>query len=105
MREEMDLQKFKPWVEKTAAAMHQSAICMNIFTDDYGDDVQSLVQFSLAILLDKPIYLLAPEGRKIPRMVNAIVRGIEFYKPGDKNSMEAATMRILKSAKEMGLST
>jgi hypothetical protein len=96
--------KLKPWVESSAEKMGQSAICMNIFTDDFGKDVQSLIQFSLAIILDKPIYLLVPQGRKIPELVRKVASGIEFYVPENQESLHAATHRLLAQAKEKGFS-
>jgi hypothetical protein len=97
-----DLKHLKPWVESTAERMGESVICLNVFTDDYGKDVQSLIQFSLAIMMDKPIFLLAPKGRKIPKLVERIAEGIEFYNEGNKASMQAATTRLLTAAKQKG---
>lgn len=95
-----ETKRLKPWVESTAEKMGQSAICMNIFTEDFGKDIGSLIQFSLAVMLDKPIYLLAPEGRKIPELVKKVASGIEFYIPENQDSMHAATHRLLAQAKE-----
>jgi hypothetical protein len=75
--------------------MAASAMALVLFTDHYERDPVALMQFALAILLDKPLYLLAPRGRLIPANVRAVAAGIEFYEPGDE---KAAAQRLLAKA-------
>lgn len=96
--------EMRPRVESTAERMGESAICLNIFTEDYGKDIPSLIQFALCLLLDKPLFLLAPEGRKIPESVKKVASGIEFFVPNDNASMQAATHRLLAKAQQKGFS-
>jgi hypothetical protein len=91
------------WIVQTAQRMGSSAICLNIFTKDYASGMDSLLQFALAIMLDKPIYLLAEEGVVVPEHVKRIASAIEFYKPDDDGeSMKAATLRLLAAAQAKG---
>lgn len=96
------VKKLAPFVQDCATKMGQSAICLSLFTDSYGKDVQSVVQFGLAVLLDKPIYLLVAEGVKIPEHVKKVSSGIEFYAPQNQESATAATHRLLEQAKQKG---
>lgn len=101
---ELDPQRpqLEQYVRTTAQRMGESAIVMTIFTKDYAKAIDALLQFSVAIMLDKPIFLLAPEGQDIPQKVRAIAEGIEFYKDGDTKSMEAATTRLMAMATSKG---
>lgn len=90
------------WVQDTAEKMGASRICLNIFTDNFKEGIDSLLQFSLAIMLDKPIYLLAPNNVKIPEHVKKIASAIEVYEVGNSQSMDEALRRLLATAKEKG---
>lgn len=90
------------WVERTAQMMDRSKICLTIFTENYKNGIDSLLQLSLAMMLDKPIYLLVPEGVKVPEHVKKIASAIEFYQRGNRPSMDAGLSRLLATAKEKG---
>ncbi len=66
-----------------------------IFTAAYERDPVALMQFALAVLLDKPLYLLAPTGRLIAANVRAVAAGIEFYDPDDPATFDHAMRRLM----------
>lgn len=82
--------------------MGQSAFCLNIFTDDYKKGIDSLLQFAVAIMLDKPIFLLVPHGVAIPEKVKLMADGIEYFEMGNKESTHDATMKLMQQAKAKG---
>ncbi len=82
-------QELGKYVEGMAAAMGESAMCISIFTQNYKEGIDSLLQFAVAIMMNKPIWLMVPEG------VKRVADGWEFFKPGDKNSFETATKNLL----------
>jgi hypothetical protein len=82
------------WIEGTAQKMGDSAICLSIFTKNYKKGIDSLLQFAVAIMLDKPLYLLAPDNVEIPQHVKKIASSIELYKEGDPKSFEDAGLRL-----------
>jgi hypothetical protein len=94
-----DLEKH---VEETARKMGDSAICVSIFTKDYKRGIDSLLQFAIAVMLDKPPYLAVPDGVEIPQHVLKIASSIERYQEGDMKSFEAATTRLLATAQAKG---
>lgn len=83
------------YVKQIAEGMSKSAVCLSLFTENYKHGTDSLLQFALAMMLDKPIFLLVPEGVGIPNNVRKVAEGIEFYKEGDMKSMHDATKRLL----------
>lgn len=108
MRRLLELDAMRPelekWIETTASKMGDSAICLSIFTKDYKKGIDSLLQFAVAIMLDKPIYLLAPDNIEIPEHVKKIASAIELYKEGDRDSFNAASTRLMTTYKAKGFS-
>lgn len=94
--------RLEKWVEGMAQSMGESAICLSLFTGNFAKGIDSLLQFALAMMLDKPLFLLAPEGVTIPEHVRRAADGIETYQPGNDISFQAATERLLKKAQEKG---
>jgi hypothetical protein len=92
------------WIVSTAQKMGSSAMCLMLFTEDYARGMDFLLQFALAVVMDKPIYLLVEEGVKVPEHVKRVASAIEFYKPNDHQSMNAATTRLLAAATGKGFS-
>ena len=88
------------YVTSTAARMGESAFCLTIFTDEYARGIDSLLQLALAMVLDKPIWLLCPE---VPDNVRKVARRIEFFNPKDKASLRGATERLMRAAMEKSL--
>lgn len=76
--------------------IEQSAVFLSIFTENYEKDAKAILEFGLAIVLDKPIYMVVPEGTKVPENVKRVARGIEYYNRDDTESLHAATKRLLK---------
>jgi hypothetical protein len=95
-----DLEKF---VVSTASRMDSSAFCLTLFTENYAKGLDSLLQFAVAMMMDKPIFLLVPEGVTVPANVLKVAGGIERFDPKDKASMTAATERLMRAAMQKTL--
>ena len=91
------LEKF---VENTAMHMGDSAICLSLFTDDYKKGMDSMLQFAIAVMMDKPLFLLVQQGTKVPEKVKKMADGIEYYQPDNKASFEQASHRLLELARQ-----
>jgi hypothetical protein len=59
--------------------MADSNAFLALFTNKWREDPTCLLQLAFAMMLEKPIYLLAPAGAKIPRALERIADGIERY--------------------------
>ena len=84
------------YVEHVAKKMEQSAVCLSLFTDNYKEGTESLLQFAVAMMLDKPIYLLVKRGTKIPKHVMKVAEKIEFFDEGNPDSLAEATKRLFR---------
>ncbi|HEX4469519.1 MAG TPA: hypothetical protein VH080_08285 [Gemmatimonadaceae bacterium] len=79
-------------------AMKDSFMVLTIFSADYQKDPVALMQFALAILLDKPIYLAVPNDRPIPANVRAVAAGIEVYERDNMDDFKRASEALMKRA-------
>lgn len=106
MRQLHELDPIRPDLEKyvngVTRQMGESAIVLSLFTDDYKKGLDAMIQFSLAIMLDKPIFLLVKKGTVVPDKVKKLADGIEFFDEHDKVSFEKATRRLLQLAQQKG---
>ena len=90
-----EFDRLKGDVEKLADAMGRSAVCMTIFTQNYGKDVKSLLELAVAVMMDKPILLLVTEDVKIPDKMRKIADKIEYH-DGTEADMKRAATELLK---------
>jgi hypothetical protein len=63
-----------------------------------GREWQMILQLGSAVLLDKPILVIAPRGARIPDNARRVAHAVEFYEPDDQASLHAATLRALAAA-------
>lgn len=86
-------------VRRNLPPMRESAMFLALFTENYEKDATAVLQFGLAVLLDKPIYLVMPRGTHLPENLRRIAKGI-----GEYDSIEdcgAVTKRLLEAAGEI----
>lgn len=93
-------EELKKVAQECADKIAQSAAFLVIFNQSMVDDVVPLIQMGLAVYMDKPIYLVVPEGIDIPPNLRRLALKIEYFKrelsPAGKRSLEEATSRLLK---------
>ena len=102
-RKENEMKKSKPNIfmlkiatAESAMRIDSSAVYLGIYTTNYAKDPVCLIQLSLAILMDKPIYMIIQKGVKTPKKLIRMLDGYEFYDPDVEGSFEEASRRILK---------
>jgi hypothetical protein len=97
-----DLRRLKEWTVKVTRGQRDSAVFMNLWSDSMADDPSGdpvpVMQLGYAMLLDKPIVIVAPHGSRIPENVKRTARAVEFYDRDNEASLHAATVRALKAA-------
>jgi hypothetical protein len=96
--------ELEPWVEGMARNMGESATCLTLFTNNYAKGIDSLLQFAVAVMLDKPIYLMVERGTHLPEHVKKIAAAIEYCEPGDLDSMKRASERLIHIAQQKDFS-
>lgn len=86
----------KKWLKSTHEKINGSAVFLSIFTKNYVDEPYALLQLAFAMMLDKPLYLIVPEGTKIPEKIRRAADKVEFFNPEDKKDMQAKVTKMLK---------
>lgn len=97
--------EFNEWLKRAGKSsgdkIKDSAVFMSLFTANYEKDPLAALQLGIAIMLDKPIYILAEQGKNIPENVLRLSRGIEYFNPAIEGDLQAAGTRLLQNAKEL----
>lgn len=82
-------------IRRNLPPLKSSTIFLALYSENYERDAIAVLQFGLAVLLDKPIYILVKAGEPIRENVRRLARGIEEYHEGE---LEAASKRLLTKA-------
>ena len=89
------------WLQAVAKSsgdmIKESKVFLSLFTANYEKDPACILQFGIAVLLDKPILLLVPKGTSIPANIKRLARSYEYYEAGNNEDLKAATSRLVKS--------
>lgn len=90
------VEQIKIWTQKTLGKMDNSAVFLGICSENFAEDPTCLMQFALAVLLDKPLFLLIEKGVNPGKHLIRILEGYEFYEPGDDKSAKKASEKLGK---------
>jgi hypothetical protein len=96
-----DRKKFETWARAATKGVADSAVFLQLFNAKAlteANDLAYALQLGAAILLDKPIVIIAAEGSTIPPKLEAVAQSIQFFIANDENSMMLATKRALEAA-------
>ena len=77
------------YYERLAEKLLQSKIYMALVTKNFLKDERCALEIGLAVLLDKPIYLVVKEGTSIPENLKKIAQKIEYYRGPDDIGLAA----------------
>ena len=94
-----DLDKLKEVAQKSFEKISESATFLGICSENYVKDPVCLIQFSLSILMDKPLFLLIAKGVKPSKKLIRLLDGYEFYEARDLGSFEQASIKLLEKIK------
>ena len=89
---------FIKWAQGAVKGMKDSAMFMQIFTADISKDPTPALQLGYAMMLDKPIVIVAPRGTPIPENIKKAARAIAFFDQNDAESVSVAVIEVLKEA-------
>ena len=90
----MDIERLKKAAKESCDKIEKSHCFVAICSDNYANDPVCLIQLSLAILLDKPIFLLFPKGFAPPKNLIRILDGYECIKGDDETSISMAAEKL-----------
>ena len=97
--DEKDLRRFKEWAVKATRGLADSDVFMSLLSPDIENDPVPVIQIGYALLLDKPITLLVPEGMTIPENLKKVAVAIEFFEPGNEASMEGRVVAVAEKSR------
>jgi hypothetical protein len=91
-------QKLKEAAERSAEKLADCSAFISLFSEKMAEEPVPVLQLGLAMLMDKPIYLLVPEGAALPENLRKVAVRIEYYKRDaeDMTSFRQASDRLLK---------
>lgn len=95
----IDEDKWKAWfqrvVDTSGRELRKSEIYLALFTDGFEREPQCALELGIAVLLDKPLYVVAPVDKVIPRNIIRLALKIERYDPRlGPAGLEVATARL-----------
>lgn len=96
---------FKAMVERSIEGITDSSTFLAIFTKNYTKDIKAIMQLGLAVVMNKPIFLLVPKSYEpqICDNVKRLARAIEYVDDiNDGDSVKAAGVRLMNKAKAAG---
>ena len=95
----LDLEAEK-WLKRAAISsgtkIEQCEIFVSIFSDSYKKDPLCALQLGIALMLGKPIGLLAFEGVEVPETLKRIADAVESFPEGDELALQEASKRLLE---------
>jgi len=92
----MDKEQLKRIAERQCEKINKSHVFMAICSQNYIDDPICLMQLGLALLLDKPLFLIFHKDFKPPKNLIRALSGYEFAKDDDAQSYKEASERIVQ---------
>jgi hypothetical protein len=94
-----DRRELEGWARRAMKGVKESASFLQLYRaiDDPSREPEYVLQLGAAVLPDKPIVIIAPEGLTIPPKLLAIADSVQFYVDGDATSCELAIRRALEA--------
>ena len=80
--------------QKQGPRIKQSQMYMSLVTDNFLEDPRCALELGLAILMNKPIVLIAEPNQKIPEALVKIAKVVERADFNNKTDMERAMASI-----------
>lgn len=91
-----DLKRLEDAARSSGEKIANSGVFMSLFSEDMYRDPMCLMQLSIAILMDKPICVIANQNDVIPKNLMRVAQVVEFYEKGNTDSLQDATRRVVE---------
>ena len=89
---EMDLEQF---IKDNLNEISNHDVFLSVGSGNYFKNPKCLVQISIAIVLDMPIFMLIQEGIKVPKKLIRVLDGYAFYERDNKVSFKEEGKKML----------
>lgn len=84
--------------ERSFPQMRASAVFLSVYSKGMREDPTPCLQLGIALLLDKPIIVLAAEGEAVPENLRKVAKKICTYNLDSPESLQEATRKALAEA-------
>jgi len=95
---EVGLYGIETMYEENYRKIKSSEIFLSLYNSNMGNEAIPAMQLGIAILLGKPLYVLAKKGDTIPEKLKQIADHIEYY-AGDADLNDAVTRMFKEHVK------
>ena len=75
----------------------QSKFFLSLYTDNYETDPVCALQIGIALMLDKPIFLLVPNDKKVSNHLEKVSSHIEYFDSDDVGGLESAIDKLMQN--------
>jgi len=89
-------ESLKRQAKSSFEGISNSAIFLSVLTENVLEDPVPCLEFGMAVLLDKPIYLIVQRGMPVPKNVQTLAKAIEFYDKDNQDSIAAAADALVE---------
>lgn len=95
-----DLARLKEALDRNREGMEGSSLFTSIWHPKTAEEVIPTIQWGLAVLLDKPVYLIVPPGREgdIPENVRRLARDMLTVNLDDREGTQIAARWMKEKA-------
>jgi len=83
-------------VKRNIGPMNQSKIFISLYSDKMVKEPLPALQIGMAVLMDKPICVLAIKGSTVPENLKKIATAIEYLDDNSTEAMHKATEALMK---------
>jgi hypothetical protein len=85
-----ELTLLKDALKRSVEGINQSDFFCSLFTKSVPEDPVAVLQIGLMLILDKPLFLLAPDDMPIPMNLKRLAINISRYQEGNSASYAEA---------------
>jgi hypothetical protein len=97
-------QELKKAAISVGEKIENSKVFMSVYTQSYKEDPMCALQLGIAVMLGKPIAIIAEKGVVVPEVLARIASAVEVFVPDSKlppghqkgDSIKAAAGRLIK---------
>lgn len=96
---------WKAMVERSVDGVADSSTFVAIFTKNYVKDAKAILQLGIAVVMNKPIFLIVPKSfePQVCDNVKRLARAIEYVDDFDSETqIRSAGVRLMNKAKAAG---
>jgi len=99
MKDRKRQQQFEQWARHAMKGVKESGTFMQLHTPNFdpAKDPEYALQLGVAILLDRPIVILAPEGVELPPKLRAVAASVQYFVRDEPQSVWLAARRALEA--------